>query len=330
MEKVFDSKDFPAREAFAAWEDITANAVMPTALKLVGTGAFRGWFSAMPLGAVQVSAMAYSSLLARRTPALIRAGDPEILALGSMNSGPSAIEQGRNHAALKPGELVLFESSRPFDSYSDGGTVLIQFPRTLLPFPARHLDQLICRPLPGDHGMGRLLTCFLSHLAEDRTQYTPHDAVRLGTVGLDLVTAALAHVLEREEAIGSDSRRRVLYLRITAFIEHHLGDPDLTAGKVAAAHHISVRSLHRLFQQHGTSVRSCVRGRRLEHCRRDLDDPSKRQVPIHAIAARWGFAHAADFTRAFRTLHGVTPSDYRNRVHGTRVGTQRQVPGTPG
>ncbi|GAA1118902.1 helix-turn-helix domain-containing protein [Streptomyces javensis] len=323
MEKVFDSNDFPARDALSAWEKVTAEAVMPTSFKLIDTDVFRGRFSTMPLGAVQVSAMAYSSYLTRRTPKLIRASDPEILALCVMSSGPHVIEQNRNRAVLQPGELLLIESSRPFETCADGGNILIQFPRTLLPLPAHHINQLICRALPGDQGMGRLLTAFLTHLTEDSTSYTPHDAARLGTIGLDLVTATLAQFLERESGIPFDSRQRLLYLRITSFIERHLGDTALTAGEIAAAHHISVRSLHRLFQQHGVTVRSWIRGQRLERCRRDLADPLKRHVPIHAIAARWGFPHSAYFTRAFRALHGNTPSDYRNQAHhhSTQAGT---------
>ncbi|BBC91250.1 hypothetical protein SRO_0074 [Streptomyces rochei] len=322
VEKVFDSNDFPARDALSAWAEATADAVMPTSFKLIGTDIFRGWVTTMPLGAVQVSAMAYSSYLTRRTPRLIRASDPEILAFG-VTSGSHVIEQNRNRAALRPSDLLLFESSRPFETYADGGCILIQFPRTLLPISPRHIDELICRPLPGDQGMGRLLTSFLTHLTEDSTSYTPHDAARLGTIGLDLVTATLAHFLERESGIPADSRQRVLYMRITSFIERHLGDTALTAGEIAAAHHISVRSLHRLFHQHGVTVRSWIRGQRLEHCRRDLADPLKRHVPIQAIAAGWGFPHPADFTRAFRTLHGITPSDYRNQAHhhGTQAGT---------
>lgn len=323
VETIFDSGDFPARDALPAWEKAIADAVMPTSFKLIGTGAFRAYVGTMPLGAAQVSAMTYSSYLTRRTPKLIRSSDPEILAVGLTNSGAHVIEQNRNRAAPRPGELLLFESSRPFETYADGGSTLLQFPRTLLPLPDRHINQLICRVFPGDQGMGRLLTAFLTHLAEDSTSYTPHDTVRLGTVGLDLVTATLAHFLERESDIPHDSRQRVLYMDITSFIERHLGDTGLTAGEVAAAHHISIRSLHRLFQQHGMTVRSWIREQRLERCRRDLADPLKHHVPIQAIAARWGFPRPADFTRVFRALHGMTPSDYRNQAHhpSTQAGT---------
>jgi AraC-like DNA-binding protein len=80
---------------------------------------------------------------------------------------------------------------------------------------------------------------------------------------------------------------------------------------VAAAHHISVRYLHRLFQPVGTTVGSWIRHRRLERCSRDLAEPALSLRPIHAVGARWGFRHAAEFSRAFRAAYGMPPSDYR-------------------
>ena len=311
MEMVFDSGDFPARDALAAWAEITSDAVMPTSFQMVDTDVFRGRLSTMPLGAVQVSAMAYSSYLARRTPKLIRASDPEILAFSLMNSGPHVMEQNRNRAALQPGQLVLVESSHPFETCADGGNTLIQFPRALLPLPARHVDRIICRALPGDQGIGRLLTAFLTHVTGDGTDYTPQDAARLGTVGLDLVAATLAHYLDREGDVPSGSRQRVLYLRITAFIHHHLGDPELTPAVIAAVHHVSIRYLHRLFQDRGTTVMSFIRTQRLDRCRHDLANPGLARLPVQAIAARWGFTHPADFSRAFRGAYGTSPSEYR-------------------
>ena len=59
------------------------------------------------------------------------------------------------------------------------------------------------------------------------------------------------------------------------------------------------------------TVAGWIRSRRLERCRRDLADPSLAARPVAAIAARWGFSSAADFSRAFRTAHGVPPAEYR-------------------
>jgi AraC-like DNA-binding protein len=39
-----------------------------------------------------------------------------------------------------------------------------------------------------------------------------------------------------------------------AFIWENLGDPNLTPGAIAAAHHISLRYLHKLFHAEGQTV----------------------------------------------------------------------------
>jgi AraC-like DNA-binding protein len=106
------------------------------------------------------------------------------------------------------------------------------------------------------------------------------------------------------------TRQRAFALRIQSYIVAHLHDPDLTPGVVAAAHHISVSHLHRLFQTYGVTVSAWIRQQRLERACRDLADPTVR---VNRIAEQWGFTHHAVFTRAFRAAYGIAPSEYRTR-----------------
>ncbi|MEW2395856.1 helix-turn-helix domain-containing protein [Streptomyces sp. NPDC046862] len=68
--------------------------------------------------------------------------------------------------------------------------------------------------------------------------------------------------------------------------QRNLGEPELSPRAIAEAPHTSVSHLHRLFQDHGTTVSTLIRRHRLEHARRDLIDPRLRDVPVHRIAAR--------------------------------------------
>ena len=108
-----------------------------------------------------------------------------------------------------------------------------------------------------------------------------------------------------------ETHRRALLTRIQAFIQQRLGDPELSPGVIAAAHHISLRYLHKLFQEQGTTVAGWIRQRRLEACRRDLADPALASRPVAAIAARWGYPNASHFGQVFRTAHGMPPQEYR-------------------
>ncbi|MFF1733008.1 helix-turn-helix domain-containing protein [Streptomyces sp. NPDC058247] len=73
------------------------------------------------------------------------------------------------------------------------------------------------------------------------------------------------------------------------------------------------RSLGPLENEEAT-VAAWIRRRRLEAARRDLVDPALRSSPIHAVAARWGFPRAADFSRAFRRAYDITPNECRSRA----------------
>lgn len=128
---------------------------------------------------------------------------------------------------------------------------------------------------------------------------------------LDLLTVVLAARLDRRKTVPPDTRQRALLLRIHAFIEQRLTDPVLSPGAIAAAHHISIRHLHRLFETQGTTVADWIRHRRLDRCRRDLLDSAQLTRPVGAIGTRWGFTDPAHFSRVFRAAYGLPPSEYR-------------------
>ncbi|MDX2937353.1 helix-turn-helix domain-containing protein [Streptomyces ipomoeae] len=237
--------------------------------------------------------------------------------VGRDGSGGRAGDVARSGSAGRGGDMARGGGvGRGGDMAGVGSVahIVAQIPKALLPVRPCALDRLYATPIPVDDGFGDLLAQFLTQVTDKADHYRPTDAPRLLTVLTDLLSGALAHRLEGADALPPESHRHALFLRIQGFIRRSLADPDLSVDAIASAHHISVRSLHRLFQQQGASVATWIRGQRLAGCGRDLADPAKRHVPIQAIAARWGYPRPADFTRAFRTHHGITPSDYRQRM----------------
>ncbi|RCG15223.1 helix-turn-helix domain-containing protein [Streptomyces diacarni] len=139
------------------------------------------------------------------------------------------------------------------------------------------------------------------------------------------------HTCQKDHTVTSGAGeaaayRRALFVQIQSFVWQHLGDPGLCPDAIAAAHHISTRSLHRLFQSRGCTVSAWVRRQRLGRARRDLADPRLAGRTIQSIAATWGFPRPADFTRAFRAAYGVPPQDFRA---GALRGSWAGRPGNP-
>ena len=93
MLTVFDSATIAARDRLDAWREITAAALAPTAIDSPDPEAFTARLRAMPLGAAQVTSLAYTSLTARRSPKEIHRSDPECYQISLIRAGRQGIEQ---------------------------------------------------------------------------------------------------------------------------------------------------------------------------------------------------------------------------------------------
>jgi AraC-like DNA-binding protein len=94
-------------------------------------------------------------------------------------------------------------------------------------------------------------------------------------------------------------------------IEAHIGDGDLSVGKIAGRHRITPRYVHKLFENEGLTFSSFVLGQRLSRAHRMLSDPCRADRNISTIAFAVGFGDLSYFNRAFRRHYGVTPSEVK-------------------
>lgn len=232
--------------------------------------------------------------------------------------------RGGRQTRLAPAEFALYDTRRPYevacgvDGDSPMRMMTFMFPPSMLPLPRGKVSRLTAVRIPATAGLGDLTSQFLLQLARNIDHYSPAEAARLSTAALEVLATRLARELDVPDWGTPESRRHALLTTVQAFIHGRLGDPGLSPAMIAAAHHISLRTLHQLFHDAGLTVAGWIRQRRLECCRRDLADPALADRPVAAIAARWGFSSAADFSRAFRAAHGLPPSAYRGFARGVK------------
>ncbi|MFI6515439.1 helix-turn-helix domain-containing protein [Spirillospora sp. NPDC050679] len=301
------------------WQDSVSALHFPFAASADPLHDFHAVLRQVELGSVQLVHMTCSPLRAMRTTRMIQRADPERLDLNLILTGGAVHEQGDGVARVGPGDFFLRDSSRPYttrrsceETACTSESVAVRLPRAALP---AHVAERVAVSLSGRSGTGALLADFISQSLRRSDEIPPSDRPMLGRVILDLVGALCSADADAGSLLAPQSRQQALLARVHAYIERHLADPGLTPRQIADAQQISLRYLHRLFQLEGDlGVAATIRRRRLERCRRDLADPDQMAVPVYAVAARWGFADQAHFSRAFRSAYGTSPLTYRHAL----------------
>ncbi|AGL19194.1 helix-turn-helix domain-containing protein [Actinoplanes sp. N902-109] len=226
------------------------------------------------------------------------ARDGDNLAVKVLTRGRTRIEQGRGDAELGPGDLVLLDPTRPYRFESTASShVTILLPRRELRIRPAHLDRVVGVRIDGSHGPGALVSALARESARSATGFRAGEALRSAAAVVELIAVSLEARLGDEQP-APDERLRD---RIIGYIDARLADPDLSPPGVAAAHHISVRRLHKLFEDQPLTVAALIRRRRLERCRAELTGSGRT---VTAVAARWGFSDPAHFSKLFKTTYG--------------------------
>lgn len=251
--------------------------------------------------------------LVQRTPETIARGGSGYYKVTMLMSGSGLLMQEGRQLVLRPGDLSVYDTSRPYSLLfnEDFRAIVLMFSKDRLNLPVSVADQLAAVSLGSEHGLQPVVSAFLSQFPGQLFHLDERVRTRIAHNSLDLMGTMFSSMLDIE-AEASDPHA-VLLQRIYDFIDAHLGEPELSPRMIAEAHYISVRHLHALFSEGDRTVSTWIRERRLERCRADLLNPLYRECKVAVIAARWGFIDAANFSRAFKARYGLSPSELRNQ-----------------
>jgi AraC-like DNA-binding protein len=232
-------------------------------------------------------------------------------------TGAVRVGQGTLATELAPGQYTVCDATRP---------ILVDRPdvcRFILVFVRRELvlddalGPMLGRPMPVEN-MCSLLLSHVEATVRLGSRLAPGALAAAADVTGDLMVATLAGL-----CADADTSDVTLRARIDAFIEMRLRDPDLTVRQIAVAHHVSLRTVHRLFEGADEGVAECIRGRRLDRCRQEI--LTRQDLSLSAICARWGIGDPKHFARKYRTRFGESPNSTRQRAGMAGIGpTSRQ------
>lgn len=271
------------------------------------------------LGPLNICSVDSNATTIERTRRLAADPTDQFLFVGLQRSGSSMVVQGDREALLRPGDIAVYDTRRPYTLLNDGGIHQHYFrvPIDALALPGRALEAVTAVRLDGRRPLARATAGYLAHLADNIGDLTASEASQAAAPTIGLVRALLAAQV-MGSALSREHLDDSLQTRVLEYIRVHLADSDLSARRIAAAHHISVRHLYRLMGRSGIVLGDWIRERRLERCRDELADPAGRAT-ITEVARRWGFSDPTQFGRAFKRAYAMTPREWRHVSRAGRV-----------
>lgn len=298
-----------ARESFAEWESLLSESYVPLMADPSGDGAFHGRIERTSLPGFDLSTVSASGQRIRRTPRGIAKTDGEFLLVSILTEGSGRLHQDDRVAVVRPGDMVFYDTSRPYHWDLDGpwAQVVVQTPLEVL----RQQLGPSGSPLPTAltvtaDSAGGVVAGFFRDLARIQ-QSAPGHATVLADNGVKLLASAVR--LASGEIPSGQPAQALSREQVLAFMRTRCADPSLTIDDIARACLVSRRTLYRLFGDVEDGLSAVLRRMRVE-CARTLlaRDPGRATATV-ALAS--GFASERHFFRAFRLETGMTPGEFR-------------------
>lgn len=270
----------------------------------------------LPLVGLNVYDLRIDAITVHRRPEDITADSVDDFFISTLVEGEVVIEQGDVKFTLPPGELAVMAGGLPYSvKYTKPSRRLIlQIPKQI------YHERIVGREEADFHarilhhnGLVPVIISMFESMPDELENLSETEQYTLAEAFLELVGSVIRHSAKVEEK-QPQANQSALMRRIINYMDDHYSDCDLTPERVAEANGISMRYLHRLFQQSGMTVCKWIWERRLKATREDILDPAMANMRISEIAFRRGFNDPAHFSRSFRERFGMSPSKLRHKA----------------
>ena len=226
--------------------------------------------------------------------------------------GNLTICQAGSSFRLRPGVGTVYYANEPYELHCSIMTrqFWIELPRQAFDSRFDSGRPPLFANLDLSRGLGRIAAEFCTVLAAEEAHLDPQSKAKLGEEFMDILAMALTREPGRQP-VHEKSVQKARLRSVTAYIDAHLSEPDLSLSAIAWNNGISLRYLHHLFRQTEMSTSEWIRLRRLQRSYDLLSSSRHMTQSITEIAYSMGLNSSSHFSNVFRAQFGVRPSDVR-------------------
>lgn len=297
-------------DGFGNYQSATAKAVVPLRLHASEPQAFQGRLEAHTVSGFDLITIEADPHTAQRTADLVAQDSDRFYKFSFVHSGHLSISQDNRTANLGSGDMAFYDTSTPYTVLFGDWTVMtvLLLPSELFNVPTRVMQSLTATTMHSTGGVAAVTGTMVSQMARQVDSLTTLSGRHLFNTTTSLLAAL---VEESAPATADQDSHEYLLNSILEYLDENVSQPDLSPTQIAEAHFISVRHLHAIFRNYGTSVSTVIRSKRLNRCYDDLVNPLMNGHSVTSIGLRHGFTEAAHFSRTFSQHFGMPPSAVR-------------------
>jgi AraC-like DNA-binding protein len=312
----FSSDRYPHAERRDAWQAILARKLLALEVEPLSETPFSVHASLRLLHGLRFGTGIFSASINRRTKKTVEGDNDDFAIVINLEDTMTAEQRGR-HIMLNPGSAYLLACSEEgvYAKRARGRVMLARFPHKAIAPLAPLLYDKVARAIPSTTESLRLLSTYFRVLEDNQALATADLRGLVVRHVYDLIALVLNP--SRDQAAASAGGVQAARLNaIKTYVTDNLARHSLSVADAAAAQHLSLRQVQRLFESEGMTFSEFLQVERLKHVKDELTDPQSRRS-ISEIAYDAGFGDVSHFNRAFRRRYGASPSEVRRGETGT-------------
>jgi AraC-like DNA-binding protein len=211
--------------------------------------------------------------------------------------------------SVRAGDVCVFDLTETLATQAaQSATVSLVIPKLLIDRHWNARAPVNGLVIQGATALGQVMGAHLSALSKAMPTVTVGEAPIIAATTARLVADCLTHCTSG--GLSHGALQRALFERAIDFIRCNLGSPDLSPDSICKALNVSRPHLYRAFKAKGGVMRNILE-QRLRLAFSELSNPLNRDETISSIAFRCGFVSDSHFTRLFRQVFGLRPTDAR-------------------
>lgn len=312
MKLVFSTTDVPGRDRFDYWHSVACQNVTNHDSSPSCRPRFHAELRAGELADFKLVEFSNAAMTVAHNAGHAAQADPEEVLICRQGAGRLIVEQEGRQVLLEPGDITLLDPRSPYvaEFSPNSHLLVVKAPRRELEGRIGSMRSIVAYNLRSTEPTVGLTGEFLAAVPNyvGRLDSLAEGLVR--NQALDLVALSIGTAMG-DLPPNASTARLLARMRVRAAIEAGLQNPRLNASAIASTAGVRVRYANSVLADEHTSISRLIQERRLERCRKALEDPAQAHRSVSEIAYAWGFSDMTHFGRKFRHAFGPLPSEYR-------------------